>query len=135
MMKARIGLIALGVRDLARSLAFYRDGLGFPTHNYDPAQGIVFFNLEGTWLSIFPRDELAKDAGISAEGSGFAGVTLAHNAPSKIEVDAVFAQALAAGAKAVKPPQDVFWGGYSGYFADPDSHLWEVAYNPLMDLT
>lgn len=134
-MKAKIGLICLGVCDLERSLRFYRDGLGLPTHEYDPEQGIVFFKMEGTWLSLFPREELAKDAGVSAEGAGFSAITLAHNVPSKAGVDAVFAQALAAGATAVKSPRDIFWGGYSGYFADPDGHLWEVAFNPFTDLT
>lgn len=134
-MKAKISLITLGVRDLARAVAFYRDGLGLPTHSYDAEQGIAFFEMEGTWLSLYPRDELAKDAGVPAEGTGFSGVTLAHNAASKTDVDAVFAQAVAAGATPIKRPQDVFWGGYSGYFADPDGHLWEVAYNPVTDLT
>lgn len=134
-MKAKIGLVTLGVRDLERSLQFYRDGLGFPTHNYDPEQGVVFFRMEGTWLALYPRHELAADAGIPAEGSGFSGITLAHNVPSKAEADAVFARAVASGASPVKSPRDVFWGGYSGYFADPDGHLWEVAYNPFTDLT
>ena len=134
-MKPKIGLVTLGVADLDRSLAFYRDGLGLPTHDYDPGAGVVFFKLEGSWLAIFPREELAKDAHLPVNGSGFRGITLAHNEPSKEGVDAVFAEALAAGATSVKAPEDVFWGGYSGYFADPDGHLWEVAYNPLTDLT
>ncbi|HEX7651460.1 MAG TPA: VOC family protein [Candidatus Paceibacterota bacterium] len=134
-MKPKIGLITLGVRDFQKSLAFYRDGLGFPLHDYKAEQGVAFFKLEGTWLSLFPREELAKDAHQPAEGSGFSGITLAHNEPSREGVDAVFARALAAGAAEVKKPQDVFWGGYSGYFADPDGHLWEVAYNPFTDLT
>jgi hypothetical protein len=133
--KAKIGLITLGVRDLDRSLRFYRDGLGLQTHNYDPEQGIVFFAMEGSWLALYPRGELAKDAGVPAEGTGFSAITLAHNVASKADADAVFAQAVAAGAVAVKEPRDVFWGGYSGYFADPDGHLWEVAWNPFMDLT
>jgi uncharacterized glyoxalase superfamily protein PhnB len=95
----------------------------------------VFFPLEGTWLAIHPREKLAEDAQVSEEGRGFSGITIAHNEPSKEKVDEVFARALAAGAKAIKKPQDVFWGGYSGYFADPDGHLWEVTYNPFMDLT
>lgn len=134
-MKPKIGLVTLGVADLARSLAFYRDGLGLPTEDYDPEAKVVFFRLDGTWLAIFPRDELAKDAGVPAAGQGFSGITLAHNEPSKDGVNAVFAEALAAGATAVKAPEDVFWGGYSGYFSDPDGHLWEVAYNPFTDLT
>jgi catechol 2,3-dioxygenase-like lactoylglutathione lyase family enzyme len=134
-MKPKISLITFGTRDLERMIAFYRDGLGFPTHNYKPGDDMVMFQLEGTWLGLFPRDELAKDATLSTEGSGFSGVALAHNAPSKEEVDQVFAQALAAGATAVKTPEDVFWGGYSGYFADPEGNLWEVAFNPFTDLT
>ena len=134
-MKPKISLITLGARDLQRMLAFYRDGLGFPTHNYTPGDDMVMFRLEGTWLGLFPREALAEDATVPSAGSGFAGIVLAHNAPSKGAVDQVFAQALAAGASAVKPPQDVFWGGYSGYFADPEGNLWEVAFNPFTDLT
>lgn len=134
-MKPKISLITLGARDLERMLAFYRDGLGFPTHNYTPGDDMVMFRLEGTWLGLFPREALAEDATVLSEGSGFAGIVLAHNAPSKAAVDQVFAEALAAGASAVKPPQDVFWGGYSGYFADPEGNLWEVAFNPFTDLT
>lgn len=134
-MKPKISLITLGVKDLKRSLEFYRDGLGFETHNYNPDEGVVFFKLEGTWLSLFPRDELAKDATVSSQGDGFRGITLAHNEPSEADVDRVFAEALAAGATEIKKPQKTTWGGYSGYFADPDGHLWEVAYNPFTDLT
>ena len=134
-MKPKISLITFGTRDLEKMIAFYRDGLGFPTHNYKPGDDMVMFQLEGTWLGLFPRDELAKDATVSTEGSGFSGVALAHNAPSKEEVDRVFAQALAAGATSIKQPQDAFWGGYSGYFADPEGNLWEVAFNPFTDLT
>lgn len=134
-MKPKISLLTLGVRDMARSLAFYRDGLGLPTHNYEEGADVVFFALEGTWLAIHPREKLAEDAQIPAEGHGFSGVTIAHNEQSKEKVDEVYARAIAAGAKVVKKPQDVFWGGYSGYFADPDGHLWEVAFNPFTDLT
>lgn len=134
-MKPKIGLITLGVADIKRSVAFYRDGLGFPLHNYKDGDDMVMFRLEGTWLGLFPLAALAEDAQIPAERSGFSGATLAHNAPSKEEVDKVFDQALAAGAVQTKRPQDVFWGGYSGYFTDPDGHLWEVAWNPFTDLT
>src|SRR5678815_5330317 len=95
-MKPKISLITFGTRDLERMIAFYRDGLGFPPHNYKPGDDMVMFQLEGTWLGLFPRAELAKDATVSTEGSGFSGVALAHNAPSKEEVDRVFAHALAA---------------------------------------
>ncbi len=134
-MKPRISLVTLGVRDFEKSLAFYREGLGFAAHNHTEGEQHVMFRLEGSWLSLFPRDELAKDATVPDDGRGFSGITLAHNAGSKAEVDAVFAHAVSVGAKAVKAPQDVFWGGYSGYFADPDGYLWEVAWNPFTDLT
>ncbi|MEI9887965.1 MAG: VOC family protein [Rhizomicrobium sp.] len=134
-MKPKIGLITLGVRDFARSLAFYRDGLGFPTHNFKGEEDIVFFKLEGSWLALYPRDKLAEDATVADDGKGFCGVTLAHNEPSPEKVDETFALALKAGARAVKQPQKVFWGGYSGYFADPDGYLWEIAHNPFTDLT
>jgi catechol 2,3-dioxygenase-like lactoylglutathione lyase family enzyme len=133
-MKPKISLITLGVDDLQRSLAFYRDGLGFPT-GYAEGEGVAFFRMEGTWLALFPRKELAEDAMVAPEGSGFRGATLAHNVDSKEEVDNVFALALSCGAREVKRPRDVSWGGYSGYFADPDDHLWEVAWNPFTDLT
>jgi len=133
-LKPKVGLITLGVRDLAQSLAFYRDGLGWPTHGYNPEADIVFFSLEGTWLALYPREKLAEDAGVP-DGQGFGGITLAHNEPSPEGVDAAYAKAVDAGARAVKPPQKSFWGGYSGYFADPDGYLWEIAFNPFMDLT
>ena len=136
-MKSKISIICLGVSDLERSRLFYEE-LGLKTHNFDPAQGVVFFDMEGTWLELFPRSELAKDAGVvdtAVATTDFRGVTLAHNEPTKEGVDRVMTEALAAGAKLVKQPQDVFWGGYSGYFSDPDGHLWEVAYNPYLDLT
>jgi catechol 2,3-dioxygenase-like lactoylglutathione lyase family enzyme len=134
-MKPKISLITLGVADIARSVAFYRDGLGFPTHNYTPGEDMVMLQLEGSWLGLFPRAELAKDAGVPDGPAGFSGVALAHYVASKADADAVFAQALAAGATTIKPMQDAFWGGYSGYFADPDGHLWEVCWNPFTDLT
>ena len=121
-MKPKISMIALGVADLARSLAFYR-GLGLQAQDYKEGEDHAMFAMEGAWLFLYPRAALAEDAGVSAEGSGFTGVTLAHNAASKSAVDAVFAEALAAGGREIKRPQDVFWGGYSGYFADPDGHL------------
>lgn len=127
-MKPRISMITLGVADLERSVAFY-EALGFPRMESPPS--VAFFTLNGTWLGLYGREALAGDANVSAEGSGFRGVTLAHNVHSDEEADALFAQAVAAGATPVKQPQKVFWGGYSGYFADPDGHLWEVAHNPL----
>jgi len=134
-MKPKISLITLGVSNLQQSLHFYRSGLGFKTHNYKEEDGVVFFQMEGTWLALYPKDELAADAHVSPTSSGFPGFTLAHNAGSKEEVDSVYALAIAAGAVEMKKPQEVFWGGYSGYFSDPDGYLWEVAWNPFMDLT
>jgi hypothetical protein len=134
-MKPKISIVTLGVADVGRSVRFYRDGLGFSTHNYKEGEDFAMFRLEGTWLALYPREALAEDAQVSPGGSGFSGFSLAHNEPSPEAVDAAFAEALAVGATAVKRPEKVFWGGYSGYFADPDGHLWEVAYNPFTDLT
>jgi hypothetical protein len=134
-MKPKISMITLGVWDLERSLQFYRDGLGFAPHNYKSGDDMVMFVLEGSWLGLYPRAALAEDAQVEGEGSGFAGFSLAHNVKSKTEVDEVFDFAVAAGAAAVKTPREVFWGGYSGYFADPDGFLWEVAFNPFTDLS
>ncbi len=134
-MKPKISLITLGVENVGVSLSFYRDGLGFKTHNYNEGDEAIFFELEGTWLSIFPKSKLANDATVASEGSGFRGFTLAHNVGSKEEVDSVFKLAVSVGALPVKKPEDTFWGGYSGYFSDPDGYLWEVAFNPYTDLT
>jgi catechol 2,3-dioxygenase-like lactoylglutathione lyase family enzyme len=134
-MKPKISIVTLGVRDFVKSFAFYHNGLGFEAHNYTDGEEHVMFRLEGSWLSLYPRDKLAEDATVPDDGSGFSGITLAYNVKSKADVDAVFAHAITAGAKPVKRPQDVFWGGYSGYFADPDGYLWEVAWNPFTDLT
>ena len=128
-MKPRISMITLGVRDLAVSVQFYEEGLGLPRMDSPP--GIAFFTLNGTWLGLYGREALAEDAQVSAEGDGFAGIALAHNVHSEQEVDEVMVQAVRAGATLVKEPRQVFWGGYSGYFADPDGHLWEVAHNPF----
>ncbi|MBI3978511.1 MAG: VOC family protein [Chloroflexi bacterium] len=132
-MEPRISIITLGVSDLARSVRFYRDGLGFPLSG-SSANTIAFFRTRGTVLALYPRDLLADDAHLPPGGSGFGGITLAHNAASKEQVDAVLAEAAAAGATILKPAQDVFWGGYSGYFADPDGYPWEVAWNPFSPL-
>ncbi len=127
-MEQRISIITLGVADLERSRRFY-ERLGW-RRSMSKAEGIVFFQAGGMALALFPRNELAKDASIPADGQGFSGITLAHNARSRQEVDSVLAEAVVAGAKLLKPAQDVFWGGYSGYFSDPDGFLWEVAWNP-----
>jgi catechol 2,3-dioxygenase-like lactoylglutathione lyase family enzyme len=127
-MKPRISLITLGVRDLERSVRFYADGLGFPRMESPPE--VAFFTLNGTWLGLFGRQSLAEDATVASDGEGFPGFTLAHNVESEAEVDRVVDQAVVAGATLVKKPQKVFWGGYNGYFSDPDGYLWEIAYNP-----
>lgn len=128
-----VSMITLGVADVGRAAAFYRDGLGFPQHPFD-SDSVAFFALRGTWLGLFGRDALAADAGVPTRAPGFNAVTLAHNVGSEAEVDAALAIAVAAGATLVKPAQKVFWGGYSGYFADPDGHLWEVAHNPFLQI-
>ena len=132
-MEPRISIITLGVADLKRSIAFYRDGLGLPT-NYKDGEGIAFFQLKGTWLALYPSDALAEDACLPPERVRFGGITLAHNVPSKEEVDRIIAEALKAGASLLRPAGDMFWGGYSGYFADPDGHPWEVAWNPFVSI-
>ena len=126
-MEQRVSVITLGVADVGRSRRFY-EGLGWtPGFAQDD---VVFFQTGGLVFSLFARESLAKDANVSAEGSGFTGIALAHNVRSTADVDAVLAQAEAAGARILKPGQEAFWGGYTGYFADPDGHVWEVAWNP-----
>jgi catechol 2,3-dioxygenase-like lactoylglutathione lyase family enzyme len=132
-MKPHLSMITLGVRDLARAVRFYEEGLGLPRMHVDSDE-VAFFPLAGAWLGLFGRDDLAADAGVLAEGDGFGGFSLAHNVASRGEVDATMTQAAAAGATLVKPAQDTAWGGYAGYFADPDGHLWEVAWNPHMQV-
>jgi catechol 2,3-dioxygenase-like lactoylglutathione lyase family enzyme len=126
----------LGVESLERAVDFYADGLGFPTQEDSSIEdGIVFFELNANLrLSLYPREELAEDVGISAHGEGFSGITIAHNVRRREEVDEVIACAAEAGAEIVKQPEEASWGGYSGYFADPDGHLWEVAWNPYDSL-
>lgn len=133
-MEPRISIITLGVSDLQRSIEFYRDGLGLPLDDREPESDIAFFSFGGMKLALYPRELLAEDATVSPEDSGFSGITLAHNVRSADAVDAQLEEAVDAGAKLVKLGQDVFWGGYSGYFADPDGHLWEVAWNPNFEI-
>ena len=123
----RISFITLGVRDLESATRFYKDTLELPQLPGGP--GVSFFEMGKTWLALFPREDLAKDAGVSADGGGFMPIALAHNVRSAEEVDALLAKAIAGGGKLVKPGQPTFWGGYAGYFADPDGFLWEVAWN------
>ncbi len=132
-MDPHITLITLGVSDLEKSTRFYRDGLGLPKR--EGPDGIAFFETGGTWLSLYSREALAKDATVSPEGTGFRGFALAHTVGSPEQVDRVLQEAVDAGATLLKPGQKVFWGGYSGYFADPDGFLWEVAWNPHMKPT
>ncbi len=129
-MKPHITIITLGVEDLTRSIDFYENGLGLPRK--ENSGDIAFFETKGTILALYPRDKLAEDITISPLGSGFQGFTLAHNVSSPEEVDLTLAEAVAAGAELVKPGQKVFWGGYSGYFKDPDGFYWEVAHNPFL---
>lgn len=128
-MEPRLSIITLGVQDLGRSLRFYRDGLGLPT-TWSEDKGIIFFQTQGVCLALYRYDELEKDVGwgSSGERSKFPGVTLAHNVRQRGQVDEILKQAEAAGAKIEKPAQDTSWGGYSGYFSDPDGYLWEVAH-------
>lgn len=137
-MKPHITMITLGVDDLERALRFYRDGLGLPTEGIVGTEfehgAVAFFELsKGMKLGLYARDDLARDAGIAQGAKSTTEFSIAHNVGSKEEVDAVMAEAEAAGARIIKPAQDAFWGGYTGYFADPDGHLWEVAWNPAWD--
>ena len=134
-MKPRITLVTLGVDDLEKSLRFYRDGLGLKTEgivgtNFEHG-AVAFFELQaGLKLAIWPRKSIAYDSGLPPGGPSATEFTLGHNVSSKAEVDAVMEQAGRAGAVIVKPAHETFWGGYAGYFQDPDRHLWEVAWNP-----
>lgn len=127
-MEPRISLITLGVADLERAIRFYRDVLELPQLETPPV--VAFFELGKTWLALYPRHLLAADAGVPAEGSGFPGFSLAHNVRSAEEVDRLLRHIADAGGRVVKPGEPADWGGYSGYFADPDGFLWEVAWNP-----
>ena len=134
-MKPRITLVTLGVGDLDAAVAFYRDGLGWPTEGVVgrdiPHGAVCFFELEGGLrLALWPRASLAHDAGVAEGPPSATAFSLAHNVGSAAEVDAAMAQAETAGARTVKPAQKTAWGGYAGYFSDPDGHLWEVAWNP-----
>ncbi|HAX25245.1 MAG TPA: glyoxalase [Chloroflexi bacterium] len=128
-MDQRISLITLGVDDLARARRFYEEGLGWTPHRKSEGD-IVFYQLPGIALALYPRAALLDDATLPSDTPRGAVLSIAINARSKEEVDAIFAEVAAADARIVKPPEDVFWGGYSGYFSDPDGHLWEVAWNP-----
>jgi catechol 2,3-dioxygenase-like lactoylglutathione lyase family enzyme len=128
MMEPRISFVTLGVRDLDRATAFYRDVLRLPQKETPP--GVSFFEMGRTWLALYPRDLLAADAGVPADGTGFPGFTLSHNVRTRAEVDELLAEVAAGGGWLVRPGHDADWGGYTGYFADPEGYLWEVAWNP-----
>ena len=127
-MDARLSLVTLGVADLDRAVRFYEDVLELPRLASPPT--IAFFELGKIWLSLYSRELLAADAGLPSEGSGFPGFTLAHNVGSEGEVDRLLEHVTSRGGRIVKPAQCADWGGYSGYFADPDGFLWEVAWTP-----
>ena len=136
-MKPRITVLTLGVSDLEKSLAFYRDGLGLPTEGIVGQEfeygAVAFFNLQnGLMLALWPRTSIARDTGLSLQPPSATEFTLGHNVGSKAEVDAVMEQATRAGAKIVKAAGETIWGGYAGYFQDPDDHLWEVVWNPQL---
>ncbi len=128
-MEQRVSIITLGVADLKRSSEFY-EHLGW-RRSMAKAENIVFFQAGGMAVALYPRHELAKDANIAPDGHGFCGVALAYNTRNRAEVNSALGDATAAGARLIKPAQEAFWGGYSGYFSDPDGFLWEVAWNPF----
>ena len=133
MFEPRVSLITLGVADLARARAFYEAGLGFRASS--ASQGdIVFFQLGGLALALFPRAALAEDAGVAPAGAGFGGLTLAQNVREPEDVDRLLALAQAAGGRITRAAEAAFWGGRTGYFTDPDGHLWEIAWNPHFPL-
>ena len=134
-MKPRISVLTLGVDDLARAVAFYRDGLGWPTRGIvgsaEQHSAVAFFALQpGFQLALFPRASLALEAGVAEPPSGTSGCLLSHNVARREQVAEVMAQAAAAGARILRVPRDTAWGGHAGYFQDPDGHPWEVAWNP-----
>ena len=134
-MKPRVTLITLGVDDLEKALRFYRDGLGLPSQGIVGQEfehgAVAFFELQGGFrMALWPRDSIAHDTGLPKAPRSATEFTIAHNVNTREEVDAVMAQAKKAGATIVKPAGDTFWGGYTGYFQDPDGHVWEVAWNP-----
>jgi catechol 2,3-dioxygenase-like lactoylglutathione lyase family enzyme len=138
-MKPRITLLTLGVDDLEKSLAFYRDGLGLPTEGIVGTEfehgAVAFFDLQnGVKLALWPRKSIAHDAKLPLQPPSATELTIGHNVASKEEVDAVMEQAKRAGANIIKPAEETFWGGYAGYFQDPDHHVWEIAWNPEMKI-
>lgn len=136
-MKPRITVLTLGVDDLDKAVAFYRDGLGLHTEGIVGKEfeygAVAFFKLNnGVTLALWPRDSIARDSGLPKGGASSTELSIGHNVASKEEVDTVMEQARKAGAHIAKPAKDTFWGGYAGYFQDPDGHLWEVVWNPQL---
>ena len=137
-MRGKLSIITLAVSALARSVEFYRDGFGFPAHDYEEGKEIAFSSLKSTWLPLYPKEKFGKEKfgeDIPVEGSGPSHFILTHNVKTKKEVDEVVEPAVQAGVKLIKRTEEVFGDGYSRHFADPDGYLWEVAYNPFMDLS
>jgi hypothetical protein len=132
-MQPRLNIITLGVQDLAKAIRFYRDGLGWPLSSASVGDFALFKLTTGTALALYPRKLLAEDAKLKDNG-GFSGITLAQNVATREEVDAVLSDAVKAGGSLLKAAREAEWGGYSGYFADPDGHPWEVAWNPFFEL-
>lgn len=132
-MEPRLNIVTLGVRDLDKAVAFYRDGLGWPQSSASAGDFAIFKLSTGTALALYPRDLLAADAKVT-DGGGFGGITLAQNVSDKETVDLVLSQAVNAGGILLKSARQTEWGGYSGYFADPDGHPWEVAWNPYVPI-
>jgi catechol 2,3-dioxygenase-like lactoylglutathione lyase family enzyme len=131
-MQQKLHLVTLGVSDFDRAMRFYRDGLGWVPSSASQ-DDVAFFPMGGVVFGLYPRAKLAEDATVSTEGSGFRGITLSYNTRSQEEVDAILQAVEGIGGKVVKPGGEVFWGGYNGYFADPEGHLWEVAWNPYFE--
>ena len=132
-MEQRLTIIGLGVADLDIASHFYENKFGWKKMS-SSNESIVFFQLNGILLSLYPREKLAEDATVSSAGEGFKGFTIAYNTRSKEEVDKVIEDLESKGVKIVKRPEEVFWGGYSGYISDPDDNLWEIAFNPFLPL-
>lgn len=132
-MQPRVTIIGLGVNDLEVATTFYKEKFGWKLTNASN-ENISFFQLNGILLSLYPKDKLAEDATVNPTGSGFKGFTLAYNTRTKEEVDQIITDLANKGVKVVKQPEEVFWGGYSGYVADVDDNLWEIAYNPFLAL-